>query len=86
MAVYLSDQNLATSLTSGEIAEEVVRTLVGSIGLVLAIPVTTAIAALTVPGATALAAPAHTEPEPAARGVAAPSGDAEPRVARHDGP
>ena len=51
MAVYLSDQALATSLTSGEIAEEVVRTLVGSIGLVLAIPVTTAIAALTVPGA-----------------------------------
>ncbi len=51
MAVYLSDQNLATSLTSGEIAEEVVRTLVGSIGLVLAIPITTGIAALTVPGA-----------------------------------
>ncbi|WP_338403910.1 YibE/F family protein [Cellulosimicrobium arenosum] len=50
MAVYLSDQALATSLTSGEIAEEVVRTLVGSIGLVLAIPITTAIAALAVPG------------------------------------
>lgn len=50
MAVYLSDQNLAASLTSGEIAEEVVRTLVGSIGLVLAIPITTGIAALTVPG------------------------------------
>jgi uncharacterized membrane protein len=72
MAVYLSDQNLATSLTSGEIAEEVVRTLVGSIGLVLAIPVTTAIAALTVPGAGALTGP---DPEPA-----------EPRVAAHDGP
>lgn len=55
MAVYLSDQNLATSLTSGEIAEEVVRTLVGSIGLVLAIPVTTAIAALTVPGTASVA-------------------------------
>ncbi|MCB7135628.1 YibE/F family protein [Cellulosimicrobium marinum] len=55
MAVYLSDQGIATSLTSGEIAEEVVRTLVGSIGLVLAIPATTAIAAVTVPGATAAA-------------------------------
>lgn len=62
MAVYLSDQNLATSLTSGEIAEEVVRTLVGSIGLVLAIPVTTGIAALTVPGAAAVAATADEAP------------------------
>jgi uncharacterized membrane protein len=49
MAVWLSDQALGVSLTSGEIAEEVVRTLVGSIGLVLAIPLTTAVAALTVP-------------------------------------
>ncbi|WP_234946124.1 YibE/F family protein [Agrococcus sp. Marseille-P2731] len=36
--------------TTGEVVEEIVRTLVGSIGLVLAIPVTTAIAALIVPG------------------------------------
>jgi uncharacterized membrane protein len=50
MMVWLVDQSPATALTSGEIAEEVVRTLVGSIGLVLAIPVTTAIATLTVPG------------------------------------
>jgi uncharacterized membrane protein len=35
-------------LTSGQIAEEIVRTLVGSIGLILAIPVTTLIAALIV--------------------------------------
>ena len=34
------------TLLSGEIAEEIVRTLVSSIGLVLAIPATTAIAAL----------------------------------------
>lgn len=53
MMVWLVDQSPATALTSGEIAEEVVRTLVGSIGLVLAIPVTTAIATLTVPGPTA---------------------------------
>jgi uncharacterized membrane protein len=50
MMVWLVDQTPATALSSGEIAEEVVRTLVGSIGLVLAIPVTTAIATLTVPG------------------------------------
>jgi len=50
MLVWLVDQSPVTALTSGEIAEEVVRTLVGSIGLVLAIPVTTAIATLTAPG------------------------------------
>ncbi len=39
------DRGLADTLMAGEIAEEVVRTLVSSIGLVLAIPATTAIAA-----------------------------------------
>ncbi|WP_275003449.1 YibE/F family protein [Promicromonospora iranensis] len=62
MMVWLVDQSPATALTSGEIAEEVVRTLVGSIGLVLAIPVTTAIATLTVPGPAAEGSP---RPEPA---------------------
>lgn len=42
--VSLYDRPLLDTFTSGELAEEVVRTLVGSIGLVLAIPVTTAIA------------------------------------------
>lgn len=46
--VSLQDSSLVTTLTSGELAEEVVRTLVGSIGLVLAIPVTTLIAVLVV--------------------------------------
>lgn len=40
----LYDQPLADSLSTGEMAEEIIRILVGSIGLVLAIPVTTAIA------------------------------------------
>lgn len=63
MMVWLVDQSPATALTSGEIAEEVVRTLVGSIGLVLAIPVTTAIATLAVPGPTSEpAGPATSEP------------------------
>ena len=48
LMVSLIDMSLGETLTSGEIAHEVVRTLVGSIGLVLAIPITTAIAALAV--------------------------------------
>ncbi len=45
LAASLIDRSFADTLLSGEIAEEVVRTLVSSIGLVLAIPATTAIAA-----------------------------------------
>ncbi|WP_246855162.1 YibE/F family protein [Cellulomonas sp. Y8] len=62
LLVAMSDRTLLDTLTSGEIAEEVVRTLVGSIGLVLAIPLTTAIAA-------ALAAP------PAALAAGEPASD-----------
>jgi uncharacterized membrane protein len=58
MLVAMSDRTLLDSLTSGEIAEEIVRTLVGSIGLVLAIPLTTAVAAALVP------APAPTPARP----------------------
>lgn len=43
-----TDIPLLQAVTSGELAEEVARTLVGSIGLVLAIPLTTVIAALVV--------------------------------------
>nr|WP_325169847.1 YibE/F family protein [Arthrobacter sedimenti] len=46
--VSLYDRALIDTLTSGELAEEVVRTLVGSIGLVLAIPLTTGVAVLVV--------------------------------------
>ncbi|GAA2724919.1 YibE/F family protein [Cellulomonas aerilata] len=45
LLLSISDRSVLDSLTSGEIAEEVARTLVGSIGLVLAIPVTTALGA-----------------------------------------
>ncbi|KGM14311.1 YibE/F family protein [Cellulomonas bogoriensis] len=48
LLISLYDQPLLHTLTAGEIAEEVVRTLVGSIGLVLAIPITTALAAVVV--------------------------------------
>ena len=42
--VMLYDRPFLEAITSAELAEEVVRTLVGSIGLVLAIPLTTAVA------------------------------------------
>jgi uncharacterized membrane protein len=42
----LSGQGLGTMVTTQDIAQEVVRALVGSIGLVAAVPITTAIAAL----------------------------------------
>ncbi|GAB3401049.1 YibE/F family protein [Flindersiella endophytica] len=44
LLISLYERPILTALTSGELAEEVVRTLVGSIGLVLAIPITTAVA------------------------------------------
>ncbi|PZR53103.1 YibE/F family protein [Xylanimonas oleitrophica] len=74
MNLWLMEQPVADALSSNEIAEEIVRTLVGSIGLVLAIPATTGIAALAVPGPTAEPVPVGevsvpagpTAPEPAA--------------------
>ncbi|TQJ35935.1 YibE/F-like protein [Arthrobacter sp. SLBN-122] len=54
--VMLYDRPLMDTLTSAELSEEVIRTLVGSIGLVLAIPVTTLIAVLVVK-ATGIKAP-----------------------------
>lgn len=45
LAFYLSGQTFGTLVTAQEVAQEVVRTLVGSIGLVAAVPITTAIAA-----------------------------------------
>ncbi len=42
--VSMYDRPLIDTLTTGEMAEEIIRILVGSIGLVLAIPVTTGIA------------------------------------------
>lgn len=45
MVTMIYDRSVAELLTTAALAEEIVRTLVSSIGLVLAIPVTTAIAA-----------------------------------------
>ncbi|GLU61103.1 hypothetical protein Pure05_36060 [Paenarthrobacter ureafaciens] len=44
----LHNRPLGEALTIAEMSEEVVRTLVGSVGLVLAIPVTTFLAVLVV--------------------------------------
>ena len=62
LLMYASTMNrsLLDTLTSGEIAAEIFRTLVASIGLVLAIPLTTAIAA-------ALAAPPERAQGPSRR-------------------
>lgn len=45
MTATLMERGFFDTLTAGEIAEEIVRTLVASIGLILAIPLTTGIAA-----------------------------------------
>lgn len=42
----IADSGVSTVATSEIVAEEIVRTLVGSIGLVASVPVTTALAAL----------------------------------------
>ncbi|MGH3913862.1 MAG: YibE/F family protein [Pseudonocardiaceae bacterium] len=46
LAFSVSGQNFGTLITAQSVAQEVVRTLVGSIGLVAAVPITTGIAAL----------------------------------------
>ena len=48
LLLALYDQSLATALTSNDLAEEVVRTLASAIGLVLAVPLTTAMAVIVV--------------------------------------
>ncbi|MGH8966833.1 MAG: YibE/F family protein, partial [Actinomycetes bacterium] len=46
LAFSLSGQSFGTLITTQNVAQEVVRTLVGSIGLVAAVPITTVIAAV----------------------------------------
>lgn len=50
LVIQLYDRPLLDLLGTEQIAEEVVRSLVSGIGLVLAVPLTTAVATLTVPG------------------------------------
>ncbi|MDC7120351.1 YibE/F family protein [Cellulomonas fimi] len=81
LLVSLTDRGLLGVLSSGDIAEEVVRTLVGSIGLVLAIPVTTVLAALLVRGsATGTSARPDDEPGDDAADGSAPGPDGPDRA------
>jgi len=53
LVLFLYERPILDLLGTEDIAAEVVRTLASSIGLVLAVPITTAIATLTVSGAAA---------------------------------
>lgn len=57
LLLYLYNRPVLSLLTQEDIAIEIVRTMAGSIGLVLAVPITTAVAALFVPPGTADRAP-----------------------------
>lgn len=59
LLLYFYERPAISLVSTEEIAEEIVRTLASGIGLVLAVPLTTAIAALTVEGPVAAHAPSH---------------------------
>jgi hypothetical protein len=82
--VSLYDRPLIDTLTTGQMAEEVIRILVGSIGLVLAIPVTTAIAVAVVKATGSGAAPAEAASRPTGRRALVPQPSA-PVTPRQDG-
>jgi uncharacterized membrane protein len=88
-------QSSVTSVATSElVAEEIVRTLVGSIGLVASVPVTTALAALVVSADRSEPATGTTTavPGPRVQGLNAPrntprnAARTAPRTAPHDGP
>ncbi len=53
LLISLYSQPLAFTLSSNDMAEELVRTLASAIGLVLAVPITTGLAVMVVPRAEA---------------------------------
>ncbi|NUU33395.1 YibE/F family protein [Arthrobacter sp. C9C5] len=83
--VMLYDRPLLDALTSGQLAEEVVRTLAASIGLVLAVPVTTLLAVLVVKATARTRGDEHIsppqEPHPPAGTAAAPHDDIDDNAA-----
>jgi uncharacterized membrane protein len=56
LLIAASNQGLTTTLTNQFLAQEIVRSIVGTLGLVAAVPITTALAALTTRRAPAQAA------------------------------
>jgi hypothetical protein len=84
LAISLAGRSMGEILTAQQIAQEIVRTLVGSIGLVAAVPVTTALAALVaVRQEVAPAAAEPSEPSEPEKPAAKPA--AKPRPARIEG-
>jgi uncharacterized membrane protein len=68
LAFSVSGRSLGEIFTAQQVAQEVVRTLVGSIGLVAAVPVTTALAAIVAarePVSTVESSESSVDPEPA---------------------
>lgn len=91
LLIYTQAGRRLTDVAAGElVAVEVVRTLVGSIGLVTAVPVTTALAAWVITRGTASGttheAPAPPPPVPPAPGAAEPLTSPRRRAARPDQP
>ncbi|MDI3212037.1 YibE/F family protein [Arthrobacter sp. AL12] len=82
--VMLYERPLGDALTSAELSEEVIRTLVGSVGLVLAIPVTTVIAVLVVK-ATGIKAPGGAAGTGRSAAVVPPAGAADDAGSRAGG-
>jgi uncharacterized membrane protein len=76
----IADSGVGTVANSELVAEEIVRTLVGSIGLVASVPVTTALAALVVSADRAVPPPFADAPVPAPGQGAAPEQRATGRV------
>ena len=68
IVLYLYNRPVLSLLTQEDIAIEIVRTVAGSIGLVLAVPITTAVAALFVPPARAETASPWRDPVPGSAG------------------
>ncbi|MFD4671164.1 YibE/F family protein [Lentzea sp. NPDC058450] len=88
LAISLAGRSMGEILTAQQIAQEIVRTLVGSIGLVAAIPVTTALAAWVAvrQEVTPVAVPEpDPEPEPEPKTVKRAKPAPKPRPARIEG-
>ena len=85
LLITLVNQPVARILTSSDISEEIVRTMAGGIGLVLAVPVTTALATLVVRSlqATTRLQPGTTRLQPATTGLQVATTRRRPRVPAH---
>jgi uncharacterized membrane protein len=90
LVFHLSGRSLQDVATSNDVAMEIVRTLVGSIGLVASVPVTTALAALVAsredPAVSSPARGRAGSPRRRSRGTGARPGPGTPPAARPVGP